>query len=156
MPSCAAQVHAGALGFFVDLDRAAAAGSAGITKPDRGGEQDVQAIVAAIALIVAAPAEAQFLGRGLESNIELIKHDIAIIHRTVDAQVHGKAVGASASWSNSESGNYGTIALIKKYSANGRPCESVGYTLATRKMAVSPEHYMLNSCLLPDGHWRIS
>ena len=117
------------------------------------------AIAPLLAVIIPAmspPAEAQFLGLGFESNIELTKHDLAIIHRTVDQQVHGKAVGATASWSNSDSGNFGTITLIKKYDVNGRPCESVEYTLETRKMAVSPEHYTLNSCLLPDGHWRIS
>jgi surface antigen len=116
----------------------------------------LKAITMMVVLIVGLPAEAQFLGLGLESNIELTKLDLAIIHRTVDQQVHGKAVGTTASWSNSDSGNYGTIALVKKYSVNGRPCESVGYTLGTRKMSVPPEHYMLNSCLQPDGIWRIS
>jgi 17 kDa outer membrane surface antigen len=116
----------------------------------------LKAMVLIVALIVWLPAEAQFLGFGLESNIELTKLDLAIIHRTVDEQVHGKAVGTTASWSNSDSGNYGSIKLLKKYSANGRPCESVGYTMATRRMATPPEHYMLDSCLLPDGSWRIS
>jgi len=115
-----------------------------------------KAMVLIVALLAWLPAEAQFLGLGLESNIELTKLDLAIIHRTVDQQVHGKAVGTTASWSNFDSGNYGKITLVKKYSANGRPCESVGYTLATRKMATPPEHYMLDSCLLPDGSWRIS
>jgi hypothetical protein len=111
----------------------------------------LKATVLIVALIAWLPAEAQFLGLGLESNIELTKLDLAIIHRTVDEQVHGKAVGTTASWSNSDSGNYGSIKLLKKYTANGRPCESVGYTLATRKRSTPPEHYMLNSCMLPDG-----
>jgi surface antigen len=116
----------------------------------------LKAMVLIVALIAWLPAEAQFLGLGLESNIELTKQDLAIIHRIVDEQVHGKAVGTTASWSNPESGNYGKITLVKRYSVSGRTCESVGYTLATRKMAAPPEHYMLNSCLLPDGSWRIS
>lgn len=116
----------------------------------------LRAMVLVVALIAWLPAEAQFLGPGLESNIELTKHDLDIIHSTVDQQVHGKSVGATASWSNPESGNYGKITLIKKYSVNGLPCETVGYTLATRRMAVPPEHYMLNSCRQPDGHWRIT
>ena len=116
----------------------------------------VKAVVLVAALIVSLPARAQFLGLGLESNIELTKQDLAIIHRTVDEQVHGRTVGTSASWTNPESGNYGTITLVRKYPANGLSCESVGYTLATKKMPVAPEHYMLNSCLLPDGKWRIT
>jgi surface antigen len=116
----------------------------------------VKAIILVVALIVSLPAGAQLLGLGLESNIELTKRDLAIIHSTVDDQVHGRTVGTSASWTNPESGNYGTITLVKKFVVNGLPCESVGYAVATKRMAVSPEHYMLNSCRLPDGRWRIT
>jgi hypothetical protein len=116
----------------------------------------LKAMILIVALIAWLPAEAQFLGLGLESNIELTKLDLAMIHRIVDEQIHGKAVGTTASWSNSDSGNYGSIKLLKKFTSNGRPCESVGYTLATRRMSTPPEHYMLDSCLLPGGSWRIS
>ena len=102
-----------------------------------------------------APAQAQFLGFGFESNIELTKADLDIIHSTVDAEVHGKAVGATASWNNPASKNYGSIKLLKKYTLNGHPCETVEYTLATKRVPVRPEHYMLNSCRQPDGQWRI-
>lgn len=114
------------------------------------------AIVMVAACFASLPARAQFLGFGFESNIELTKQDIDIIHQTVDRQVHSKAVGAAASWTNPGSGNYGTITLLKKYTVNGRPCESVGYTLATKRRPVSPEHYMLDSCRQPDGTWKIT
>jgi surface antigen len=115
----------------------------------------IKAIVFFVALVVWLPAQAQLLGLGFESNIELTKHDLDVIHNTVDQQVHGETVGTSASWSNPDSGNYGTIELTRKFTQNGRPCETVRYTLATKRMAVAPEHYTLNSCLLPDGKWRI-
>ena len=115
-----------------------------------------RAIVAAMLLFVSLPAEAQFLGPGMKSNIELTKRDLAIMRGLVDTKICGRSVGATASWSNPDSGNYGTVTLVRKYSANGRPCESIGYTLATRKMPVAPEHYRLNSCLQPNGQWRIS
>jgi len=115
----------------------------------------IRAVVLFAVLLAGLPAQAQFLGFGLESNVELTKHDLDIIHSTVDQQVHGKPVGATASWNNPDSGNYGAIELQKKYMQNGRPCETVRYTLATRRMAVPPEHYVLNSCQQPDGQWRI-
>jgi surface antigen len=115
-----------------------------------------KAFVLIVALFAWLPAEAQFLGLGFESNIELTKHDLEIIHLTVDQQVHGKPVGTTASWSNPGSGNFGTIKLLKRYSPGSRTCEAVEYTLATRKMAVPPEHYTLNSCLQPDGAWKIT
>ncbi len=114
------------------------------------------AILVAIALVVSLPAEAQFLGPGMRTNIELTKRDLALMQGIVNTKIYGSTVGATASWSNPDSGNYGTITLVRKYSVNGRSCESIGYTLATRKMPVAPEHYRLNSCLQPDGRWRIS
>lgn len=116
----------------------------------------IRVIILLFALAAALPARAQLLGLGFESNIELDKQDLEIIHRTVDEQVHGKPVGTTASWSNPDSRNYGTIKLVKKFASNGRPCETVEYTLATKRRATAPEHYYLNSCLLPDGQWRIA
>lgn len=116
----------------------------------------IRALVFLVVLLGWLPAEAQLLGLGFESNIELTKHDLDIIHSTVDGQVHGRPVGTAASWSNPSSGNYGTIKLMKRYTANGRPCETVEYTLATRQMPVPPEHYSLDSCMLPNGQWRIT
>lgn len=116
----------------------------------------IRAIVVCAALVAALPAQAQFLGLGFESNIELTKQDLEIMRRTVNQQVHGKPVGATASWNNPASQNYGTITLIKKFTAEGRPCETVRYTVASRRRPVSPEHYVLNSCLLSDGQWRIT
>jgi surface antigen len=115
----------------------------------------IRAVVFSLAFLAWLPADAQFLGLGFESNIVLKNSDLDLIHSTVDNQVHGKAVGTTAEWSNPDSGNYGTITLEKKYVVNGRPCETVRYTLETRRIAASPEHYVLDSCLLPDGQWRI-
>ena len=89
----------------------------------------LKAVVLVAVLIVSLPARAQFLGLGLESNIELTKQDLAIIRSTVDQQVHGRTVGTSASWANPESGNYGAITLVKKYAANGLSCEIGGIHL---------------------------
>jgi len=34
-------------------------------------------------------------------------------------------------------------------------CETIGYTLTTTASRVAPEHYEFNSCLQPDGSWKI-
>jgi hypothetical protein len=95
-----------------------------------------------VALFAWLPAEAQFLGPGFESDIEPTKHDLEIIHRTVAQLVRRKPVGASASWSNPDSGNFGTIKLLRRDARAGRICGTAEYTLARRRMAVAPEHYM--------------
>jgi hypothetical protein len=115
----------------------------------------IKPIVLVLVGLAGGPAQAQILGWTWESNIELNQDDINMIHQTVDQQVHGKAVGATASWSNPSSGNSGTIKLLKKHRYKNIQCEQVQYTLQTIRRTVSPEHYVLNSCLTPQG-WKIA
>ena len=75
--------------------------------------------------------------------------------QTVTQQIHGKPVGTTASWSNPASRNSGTIKLLKKFTAKNMRCEEIGYALVTTAGNVSPEHYVLDSCLQPDGSWKI-
>jgi surface antigen len=112
-------------------------------------------IVAAATLAGAAAAHAQLLGPSFESNISLTREDLDMMRQAVTQQIHGKPVGATASWSNPTSRNSGTIKLLKKFTARSMRCEEIGYTLATTASAVSPEHYVLDSCLQPDGSWKI-
>jgi surface antigen len=115
----------------------------------------VKPLVLIIASLASPAAEAQFLGSGFESNITLTQQDLDMIRQTVNQQIHGKPVGATASWSNPSSQNSGTIRLLKRFPARSMHCEEIGYTLTTTAMAVSPEHYTLDSCLQPDGSWKI-
>lgn len=106
--------------------------------------------------LLSAPAQAQLLfGPAWESNITLTQEDLDLIHRTVDTQIHGKPVGTAASWSNPNTGNAGTIKLVRKLRKGNLQCEQVAYTLTTTKKAVEPEHYVFNSCLTPEG-WKIA
>jgi len=116
----------------------------------------IKALVLIVAGLVSTAAHAQLLGLGFESNVTLTQEDINMIRQTVDQQIHGKAVGTTASWSNPNSKNSGTMKLLKKFTAKNMRCEEIGYTLKTTAMAnASPEHYTLDSCLQPDGTWKI-
>jgi surface antigen len=107
------------------------------------------------AMLVWLPAQAQYLGLGIETNIELTKQDLDIIRQTVDQQVHGKPVGTTAKWSNPASGNSGKIRLVQKFTRNNQQCETLDYRLVTKRRPDGPEHYVLKSCLQPDGQWRL-
>ena len=115
----------------------------------------IRPLVLVIAGLASPAAQAQFLGLGFESNITLTQQDLDTIRQTVNQQIHGKPVGATASWSNPRSQNSGTIRLLKKFLARNMHCEEIGYTLMTTARAVSPEHYTLDGCLQPDGSWKI-
>jgi surface antigen len=108
-----------------------------------------------VACVASTAAQAQLLGPSFESNITLTREDLDMMRQTVTQQIHGKPVGTTASWSNPSSKNSGTIKLLKKFTARNMRCETIGYTLVTTTSAVSPEHYEFNSCLQPDGSWKI-
>jgi surface antigen len=115
----------------------------------------IRPIVLTVALFASLSAQAQGLFLGFESNITLKQDDIDLIHQTVDQKIHGKPIGTTASWRNPNTGNSGTIKLLKKFTVRGLRCEEVAYTLMTTTSAVPPEHYVLDSCLQPDGTWKI-
>jgi surface antigen len=109
-----------------------------------------------IGVLASLPAQAQLLGRGFESNITLTRQDLDILRETVTGKIHGQGVGATASWTNPASGNYGTIRLVRKFNSGALRCETVRYTLTTTRRNVAAEHYTFDSCLQPDGSWKIS
>ena len=80
----------------------------------------LRVIVVCAAFVTWLPAQAQFLGCGLRTNVELTKQDLDIIRHTVTEQVHGKPVGTTAKWSNPESQNSGKIALVRNFTRSGQ------------------------------------
>jgi surface antigen len=115
----------------------------------------IKPFVFIVAGVASTAAQAQLLGPSFESNITLTREDLDMMRQTVTQQIHGKPVGTTASWSNPSSKNSGTVKLLKKFSARNMRCEEIGYTLTTTASNVSPEHYVLDSCLQPDGGWKI-
>jgi surface antigen len=116
----------------------------------------IKLLLLVIAGLASAPAQAQFLGLGFESSITLTQEDLDKMRQTVNQQIHGKPIGTTASWANPNSKNSGTIKLLKKFNARNMRCEEIGYTLTTNATPIaSPEHYVLDSCLQPDGSWKI-
>ena len=115
----------------------------------------IKPIVLIVALFASQSSQAQGLMLGFESNITLKQDDIDLIHQTVDQKIHGNPVGTTASWSNPNTGNAGTIKFLKKFTKRNLYCERVAYTLTTTTKAIEPEHYVFDSCLTPDG-WKIA
>jgi len=115
----------------------------------------VTLLLLVIAGLASSAAQAQLLGPSFESSITLTQEDLDKMRQTVNQQIHGKPVGTTASWANPNSKNSGTVKLLKKFNARNMRCETIGYTLMTTATKVEPEHYEFNSCLQPDGSWKI-
>src|SRR6516164_3975887 len=91
-----------------------------------------------------------------ETHITLTQQDLDMIRGTVTNQVHGKPVGTKATWTNSVSGNSGSIKLVRKLIRNSQQCERIKYTVRSGGTPVYIEQYYFISCLQPDGTWKIA
>jgi len=114
----------------------------------------IKAIIPIFLGLFIVPAQAQWLGPTWETNIVLTQLDLDMIHAAVTQQIHGKAVGTTASWSNPASYNWGSIRLVKKLA--DQQCEELEYTMSTARPEIYSEHYHFTSCLQPDGTWKIA
>ena len=54
-------------------------------------------------------------------------------------------LGATVAWSNANTGNAGTIKLLKRFNRGSLRCEQIAYTFTTTKKAVEPEHYVFTA-----------
>jgi len=115
----------------------------------------VKAVFAIFVGLVSASAQAQLLPTW-ETDIVLTQQDLDMIHGAVTNQVHGKPVGAIASWSNPASGNSGSVKLVKKLRLKNQQCEDIEYTVHSGGSPAYSEHYHFTSCLQPDGTWKIA
>ena len=118
----------------------------------------VKAFVPFVAgLMIATAAQSQLLPTW-ETHITLTQQDLDMIHDAVTSKIHGKPIGTTATWSNSASGNSGSIQLVRKLVRKNQQCEEVAYTVRSGGSGkpVYTEHYHFTSCLQPDGTWKIA
>jgi len=110
-----------------------------------------------IALLFALnPAQAQMLGPAWETNVTLTRADLDMIKAGLAQQIHNKRLGASTSWRNPESGNSGSMALLKIFARQGQRCEQIEYRMSPPEKAMPSDRFVLTSCLQPDGTWKLA
>jgi len=113
-------------------------------------------LAAAILLLAPVGAFAQF-GK-FRDTPTLTNKDIQIIRKLVREGLTGKPKGATLAWSNPASTNSGTVTLLDQFPSGGRDCRRVRYVIkpgAGQLATVRPADYVLTSCHLPDGNWKL-
>ena len=113
------------------------------------------ALPIALSLVV-YPAQAQWLGPAWETNVTLTRADLDMIKASLAQQIHNQRLGASTSWKNPESGNSGSMALLKVFARQGRRCEQIEYRMSPPEKAMPSDRFVLTSCLQPDGTWKLA
>lgn len=113
------------------------------------------ALPIALSLAVAPVHALTPLGWSWETYVTLTHDDLDLIKTTLAGQVHGKMPGTAAAWTNRQSGNSGSITLLKTSSRDGRRCELIEYRLMPPSKT-PVDRFVLTSCIQPDGSWKLS
>lgn len=116
----------------------------------------VRAAIMMLAGLWAGPVAAQMLGPTWETDIVVTKGDFAMLLRTLDDGVHGRAIGTVAVWRNPSTGHSGTIELMGEFRRSGRRCERIDYTISGGAGGPPSQHWVFDTCLQPDGSWKFA
>jgi 17 kDa outer membrane surface antigen len=111
----------------------------------------------ALLLVWQTSASAQY-GRTFRSSIKLTSSDLVIIRKIVREDFTAKPNGTTLPWSNPESQNSGTVTLLNRFNSEGRDCRRVRYLVnpgPQQPPSVISATYVLTSCRLADGSWRL-
>jgi hypothetical protein len=115
------------------------------------------AMTGALLLLVPAEGSAQY-GRTFRSAPKLASSDIEIVRHLVREELTGKPKGTTLSWSNPKTEKSGTVTLLDSFASAGRDCRRVRYVInpgPQQRTPIRPARYVLTSCRLPDGSWKL-
>lgn len=110
-----------------------------------------------VSVLLAPPAAAQY-GKAFRNSPKLSSQDVAIIRKAVREDLTGKPKGTTLPWSNPESENSGTVTLLDRFDSAGRDCRRVRYVVKPgpkQPAGVITGSYVLTSCRLADGSWKL-
>ena len=84
-----------------------------------------------------------------DEDIEIIKKSAAPLYQVDDPEI-----GDSASWSNPNSGNFGTIELVDVYDWHKMPCRKLQHLMKVVDWKDNVR-MTVDRCKVPSGEWKI-
>jgi surface antigen len=113
--------------------------------------------IAIIALIIGGAVEvsevkAQY-SYTFPRDLRLTPDDYNMMKQAGRVGMDGKPEGTVIPWSNTKSGNAGTVTLLKRTEVKGQECRKILHTISGRNLA-EPAKYMVTLCRQPDGSWK--
>ena len=91
-----------------------------------------------------------------ESSFESPESDLELLEAAAQKLylVETVEVGAVEAWNNTETGNNGTITLIRKHAYKGLPCRRLQHDIRV-KNAADPYRFIIDRCKTADGSWKL-
>jgi surface antigen len=114
----------------------------------------IRAILLVSALLWAGAAAAQVNPFG--DSLDLEETDIAMLQAAANAlfQDDDAAIGQSEAWNNPETGNSGTVSVVRLFEHGGLPCKRLQHTIKQKGRA-DRSIYQFARCRTSDGSWKL-
>jgi len=80
-----------------------------------------------ILILLLALASSHAAARWELSIPDIEASDMEMISKAVSIGLEGRPVGTTVSWDNEDSGNHGTVKLLKSFTMNERECRRIRY-----------------------------
>ena len=117
-------------------------------------------LLAVLLALVPALSEASSLGIFGPQGLPLSAEDFSLMSQADEPLLSDAALplGASRSWSNSKTGDSGTVTLMDRfeymYQGNWLTCRKLAYEFAFSQVS-DRYRYVLNRCQVADGSWKL-
>lgn len=108
-------------------------------------------VIASIVGFSASTSEARQMA--LDFLPPLTDEDIELAQKVAREDLAEKPEGTKLAWSNSNSGNAGTVLLLRRYEVDQRECRKLQHDLKI-KGERDERTYIVTICLQPDGSWK--
>jgi surface antigen len=111
------------------------------------------ALTLAVFASLTASAEAQLLFGSRLGQAHYQGDDTKIIMRVGGDMLRNASDGESRPWSNPQTGNSGTITILRSYKRGDLPCRDAEVNSKLKERSVV---YVLPVCQVADGSWKIA
>lgn len=115
----------------------------------------VPAAAAALLAAVPLPAAAQGLlppGMHLDA---LNADDLNRMHAAAARLYERRSIGTMERWRNPNSGNAGSVRLLRQFQAQGMPCWRMQYAIRFERTRNAVHPYLVNWCRTAGGEWKL-
>ena len=84
------------------------------------------------------------------------RDDTDRMHAAATRLYEGQSIGTVERWRNPDTGNSGTIELLREFETSGMPCRSMKYLIRFGEVKKNQfRHYLVNWCKTSSGEWKI-
>lgn len=113
------------------------------------------AVVLMVFALAAVGAEAQ-INPFKRTGFDLTEADVALLKEAAGQLYLGESaeVGEVREWSNTESGNQGSVKLVEIFTHNDLPCRRLQHDIKVAK-AADDYRFIVDRCKIPSGEWKI-